>query len=181
LKALPEATTVSQVAQAARCRGCGVKGNIAFHAPIAQHFYTGVGLPLQRIDSDIAEKVMLAFIGINAPILPLHDSFLVDNGYEGELPKVMNAASIDVIGIPLNAAPKKRSSAARHLWNHPSCWQMTSLLYKKMRTGTSLIFWMRSRAGKSECISSSRCVIGRNSGCYSISKATGMKITLRSW
>jgi hypothetical protein len=81
---------------------------MAFHAPIAQHFYTGVGLPLQRIDSDIAEKVMLAFIGMNAPILPLHDSFLVHNGYESELPTVMNAASIDVIGIPLNAAPKKK-------------------------------------------------------------------------
>jgi hypothetical protein len=28
LKTLPEATTVSQVALAARCKGCGVKGNI---------------------------------------------------------------------------------------------------------------------------------------------------------
>ena len=81
---------------------------MAFHAPIAQHFYTGVGLHLQRIDSDIAEKVMLAFIGMDAPILPLHDSFLVHNGYEGELPTLMNAASVDVIGIPLNAAPKKK-------------------------------------------------------------------------
>ena len=81
---------------------------MAFHAPIAQHFYTGVGLHLQRIDSDIAEKVILAFIALDVPILPLHDSFLVHNGYEGELPTVMNAASVDVIGIPLNAAPKKK-------------------------------------------------------------------------
>ena len=28
LKTLPDATTVSQVAKAARCKGCGVKGNI---------------------------------------------------------------------------------------------------------------------------------------------------------
>ena len=84
---------------------------MAFHVPIAQHFYTGVGLHLQRIDSDIAEKVMLAFIGMDAPILPLHDSFLVHNGYEGELPTVMNAASVDVIGIPLNAAPKKKATS----------------------------------------------------------------------
>ena len=81
---------------------------MAFHAPIAQHFYTGVGLHLQRIDSDIAEKVILAFIALDVPILPLHDSFLVHNGYEGELPTVMNAASVDVIGIPLNASPKKK-------------------------------------------------------------------------
>ena len=81
---------------------------MAFHAPIAQHFYTGVGLRLQRIDSDIAEKVMLAFIAMDAPILPLHDSFLVHNGYESELPSVMNAASVDVIGIPLDAAPKRK-------------------------------------------------------------------------
>jgi hypothetical protein len=66
---------------------------------------------LQRIDSDIAEKVMLAFIEMDAPILPLHDSFLVHSGYEGELPTVMNAASVDVIGIPLNAAPKKKASS----------------------------------------------------------------------
>jgi hypothetical protein len=84
---------------------------MAFHAPIAQHFYSGVGLRLQRIDSDIAEKVMLAFIEMDAPILPLHDSFLVHSGYEGELPTVMNAASVDVIGIPLNAAPKKKVSS----------------------------------------------------------------------
>lgn len=84
---------------------------MAFHAPIAHHFCTGVGLHLQRIDSDIAEKVMLAFIGMDAPILPLHDSFLVHNGYEGELPTVMNAASVDVIGIPLNAAPKKKATS----------------------------------------------------------------------
>jgi hypothetical protein len=84
---------------------------MAFHAPIAQHFYTGVGLRLQRIDSDIAEKVMLTFIAMDAPILPLHDSFLVHNGYEGELPTVMNAASVDVIGIPLNATLKKKASS----------------------------------------------------------------------
>ena len=81
---------------------------MAFHTPIAQHFYTGVGLHLQRIDSDIAERVILAFIALDIPILPLHDSFLVHNGYEGELPTLMNAASVDVIGILLNAAPKKK-------------------------------------------------------------------------
>ena len=30
------------------------------------------------------------------------------NIYEGRLPMVMNAASVDVIGIPLNASPKKK-------------------------------------------------------------------------
>ena len=34
---------------------------MAFHQPIAHHFYTGVGLRLQRLDGDIAEKVLLHF------------------------------------------------------------------------------------------------------------------------
>lgn len=76
---------------------------IAFHAPIAHHFYTGAGLRLQRLDSDIAEKVMLKFIEIGAPILPLHDSFLVHDGYQGYLPQAMEDAAYDVIGTKLGA------------------------------------------------------------------------------
>ena len=51
----------------------------AFHQPIAKHFYTGIGLRLQRMDSDIAERVMLTFARHEdrIPILPLHDSFIL--------------------------------------------------------------------------------------------------------
>jgi hypothetical protein len=75
---------------------------IAFHEPIAHHFYTGVGLRLQRLDSDIAEKVMLHFAEHNIAILPLHDSFLMHHEYEATLAPVMEAAFKDVVGT----APK---------------------------------------------------------------------------
>ena len=75
---------------------------IAFHEPIAHHFYTGVGLRLQRLDSDIAEKVLLHFARSGIAILPLHDSFLMHNGYEPSLDPVMRSAFEEVVG----ASPK---------------------------------------------------------------------------
>ena len=62
------------------------------HAPISGSFYSGRGLQLQRIDSDIAEKVMLKFADWGYPILPIHDSFLAHNGFENTLDKVMKDA-----------------------------------------------------------------------------------------
>ena len=75
---------------------------IAFHEPIAHHFYTGVGLKLQRLDSDIAEQVLLHFAQKQISILPLHDSFLMHHGYEASLEPVMRYAFEEVIG----ASPK---------------------------------------------------------------------------
>ena len=71
---------------------------IAFHEPIAHHFYTGVGLRLQRLDSDIAEKVLVHFALKGVAILPLHDSFLMHNGYETSLEPVMRSAFQEVVG-----------------------------------------------------------------------------------
>ena len=59
------------------------------HQPIADKFFTGQGLRLQRIDSEIAEYVMLHFAKHDMPILPLHDSFLIRFGYEESLEQVM--------------------------------------------------------------------------------------------
>ena len=48
------------------------------HSPIAQHFNTGVGLTLQRRDSDIALLVINTFVNeLNRPIICVHDSFIV--------------------------------------------------------------------------------------------------------
>ena len=73
---------------------------MTFHQPIADHFYTGVGLKLQRMDSDIAEKVLLHFAQKGIAILPLHDSFLMHNGYETWLEPAMRQAFEDVVGLP---------------------------------------------------------------------------------
>lgn len=83
---------------------------IRFHEPIAQHFYTGVGLRLQRMDSDIAEIVLLHFAKKGIAILPLHDSFMMHHGYETWLEPVMRQAFEDVVGL----SPKvDRQTASR--------------------------------------------------------------------
>ena len=62
------------------------------HKPIAHHFYTGIGKELQKIDSDMAEDVMLHFAKMGVPVLPVHDSFVMHQGYEKELQDVMAKA-----------------------------------------------------------------------------------------
>ena len=50
----------------------------ALHSPIAHHFNTGVGLTLQRRDSDIALLVVNTFVNeLRRPIINIHDSFIV--------------------------------------------------------------------------------------------------------
>jgi hypothetical protein len=61
----------------------------AHFAPFKRYFGTGYGLKLQRLDSDIAEAVMLKFAQRGIPILPIHDSFIVHHGHEDLLRKVM--------------------------------------------------------------------------------------------
>ena len=50
----------------------------ALHSPIAHHFNTGIGLTLQRRDSDIALLVINTFVNeLKRPIICVHDSFVV--------------------------------------------------------------------------------------------------------
>lgn len=47
------------------------------HAPIDEFFASGKATELQRVDSDIAEQVMLGMMERNILVLPIHDSFIV--------------------------------------------------------------------------------------------------------
>lgn len=60
-----------------------------YHIPIQDFFRTGYGLKLQRIDSDIAEKILLHFAKRNTPCLPVHDSFIIHYALEDELRDMM--------------------------------------------------------------------------------------------
>ena len=71
---------------------------LTFHEPIAHHFYTGVGLRLQRLDSDIAEIILLHFAERGIAVLPLHDSFLMHHGYASSLKPVMEQAFEQIVG-----------------------------------------------------------------------------------
>jgi hypothetical protein len=59
------------------------------HAPIQHHFKTGYGLQLQRLDSDLAQDVMLSFIQHGHTCLPVHDSFIVHHALADDLKAVM--------------------------------------------------------------------------------------------
>ncbi|MDZ4086952.1 MAG: hypothetical protein U1E69_09125 [Tabrizicola sp.] len=56
---------------------------------LSDHFGTGVGTRLQRLDSDLAEMIMLHFVERNVPVLPVHDSFIVAERHREELVQVM--------------------------------------------------------------------------------------------
>ena len=68
------------------------------HKPIQHLFFKGTGNQLQFWDSCMAESIMLHFAGHNEPVLPIHDSFIMRQGYASELEEVMRKAFIDKFG-----------------------------------------------------------------------------------
>ena len=55
------------------------------HKPIAHLFFKGIGNKLRYTDSCIAESVMLQFAKLNRMTLPIHDSFIMRQGFAGDL------------------------------------------------------------------------------------------------
>ena len=62
------------------------------HKPIQHLFFSGIGNRLQFEDSCIAESVMLWFQKMDAPALPVHDSFIMHHAYGGELEEAIRRA-----------------------------------------------------------------------------------------
>lgn len=79
------------------------------HQPIRHYFNSGIGIDLQFLDSQIAEKVLVRFTEIGYPALPLHDSFVVHHGLEGELKETMNRAFHEIFGVDGKVDLKYRS------------------------------------------------------------------------
>ena len=68
------------------------------------HFGSGVGLKLQRKDSDLAEVVMLKFSAMDYACLPVRDSFIVHHGMVGETDFDMGLGEeVEATGDPINA------------------------------------------------------------------------------
>lgn len=74
---------------------------IAFHKPLAdaKFFFSGAGMWLMREDSQLAELVMLKFSEMGYACLPVHDSFIVHHGLEGELLDSMTQAFCRRYGV----------------------------------------------------------------------------------
>ncbi len=68
------------------------------HKPIQHLFFKGLGNQLQFEDSEIAEGIMLHFSAMDAPALPIHDSFIMHHGYAGELEEAMRRTYYDKFG-----------------------------------------------------------------------------------
>jgi len=71
------------------------------HQRIADAFFSDAGLRLMRIDSDLAEAVMLDLVGQGIVPLAVHDSFIVKRRHEGALREAMDralTAKIDQLG-----------------------------------------------------------------------------------
>lgn len=49
---------------------------VTYHSFISEFFFTRIGVRLQNIDAQIAERVMLELTGKSIPVLPIHDSFI---------------------------------------------------------------------------------------------------------
>lgn len=67
------------------------------HSGIAGWFRSGRGLELQRIDSDVAEAILLAMLDQGICCLPIHDSFIVPSSHEQELRQAMKQAHHEVL------------------------------------------------------------------------------------
>lgn len=72
---------------------------VAQYPEFQHHFGSGVGLRLQRQDSDLAETVMLQFAEMGYACLPVHDSFIVHHGLEHDLANAMSRAFQAEFGI----------------------------------------------------------------------------------
>ena len=62
------------------------------HGPIKKYFFTGVGVKLQFIDSQIASRVIELLTIKQIPMISIHDSWLAPKGAEGELVSVIKQA-----------------------------------------------------------------------------------------
>jgi len=59
------------------------------HKPIAHYLNSGIGRTLQNIDSRITEKILMEFMKEGIPVLPVHDSYIIEEKYQGKLAEKM--------------------------------------------------------------------------------------------
>ncbi|MBT5036742.1 MAG: hypothetical protein HOM51_19700, partial [Rhodospirillaceae bacterium] len=71
------------------------------HPHIRKHFCADVGVRLMNKDAQITEVIIETFCNHNIPVLSVHDSYIVPEGYVDELISTMCIAFEKVMGIPL--------------------------------------------------------------------------------
>lgn len=81
------------------------------HQPIKSYFHKGLSNWFQNWDSRIAERVMLAFVKLNRPILPIHDSFLVHHAAISDLQREMKKAFAQELGLQYDPEDEEPSTS----------------------------------------------------------------------
>lgn len=87
------------------------------HKPIADQFFTGRGLLLQREDSDMAANLMEDFarrMGL-VPLLPVHDSFICHHGYESDVYDAMKREFRKRYGNSVSVNVKRWEDDPKHI------------------------------------------------------------------
>jgi len=69
-----------------------------YHPDFENALFSGIGTKLQRVDSDIAEKVLVSCTGANIPVICVHDSFIVQRQHRDTLRGFMEDAWVAVLG-----------------------------------------------------------------------------------
>ncbi len=83
------------------------------HSLIRKYFGTGIGVDLQYLDSQIAEKVLMHFSKMGYAILPMHDSFIIHHALKNELQKAMDNAFHEMFGVKCKVDLKYNSIEER--------------------------------------------------------------------
>ena len=87
---------------------------------VSDQFSSGAGLKLQRLDSDIAQAVMLEANTLSVPMLPIHDSFIVRLSDYPDLVRAMESAMLKTVGIkiPIKITELQTSDLTARLSKH---------------------------------------------------------------
>ena len=76
------------------------------HEPIQSSFFSSNTISVMKIDADIAEYIINHFTDRGTPVLAIHDSFLINRIYEGDLQRVMqtacNKVAVREVNQPIN-------------------------------------------------------------------------------
>lgn len=69
------------------------------HKPIRKYYNSGVGLQLQNLDSVISEQILKKMTEAGIPCLPVHDSYIVPEAYQGLLAETMSDTYERLVGF----------------------------------------------------------------------------------
>jgi hypothetical protein len=97
------------------------------HAPVAEHFGSGIGLRLQRIDSNIAARVLAKSGRDGEFLLSLHDGFRSRRQYADRTREIMDECYAKVVGQAPAISTLKRK-ANLQIWSPVGGWLPGPLL-----------------------------------------------------